>query len=61
MAMASTLAGNLTITGSVANIIVVEGARAEGVHLSFRQYFRLGAPVTLATLAVGSAWLWWTG
>jgi Na+/H+ antiporter NhaD/arsenite permease-like protein len=45
----------------VANIIVVEGARAEGVHLSFREYLRLGAPVTLATLAAGSAWLWWTG
>jgi Na+/H+ antiporter NhaD/arsenite permease-like protein len=61
LAMASTLAGNLTITGSVANIIVVEGARAEGVHVGFRDYLRLGAPVTLATLAVGSAWLWWTG
>jgi len=58
LAMASTLAGNLTITGSVANIIVVEGARAEGVHLSFREYFRLGAPVTVATLSLGSAWLW---
>jgi Na+/H+ antiporter NhaD/arsenite permease-like protein len=58
LAMASTLAGNLTITGSVANIIVVEGARAEGVHISFREYFRLGAPVTLATLVMGSTWLW---
>ncbi len=58
LAMASTLAGNLTITGSVANIIVVEGARAEGVHVSFREYLRLGAPVTLATLVMGSAWLW---
>ncbi len=61
LAMASTLAGNLTITGSVANIIVVEGARAEGVHVGFRDYLRLGAPVTLATLALGSAWIWWTG
>lgn len=56
--MASTLAGNLTITGSVANIIVVESARAEGVHVGFREYFRLGAPLTIATLALGSAWLW---
>ena len=61
LAMASTLAGNLTITGSVANIIVVEGARAEGVHIGFRDYLRLGAPVTLATLVLGSAWIWWTG
>ena len=58
LAMASTLAGNLTITGSIANIIVVEGARAEGVHVGFREYFRLGAPVTVATLVLGSVWLW---
>jgi Na+/H+ antiporter NhaD/arsenite permease-like protein len=58
LSMASTLAGNLTITGSVANIIVVERASAEGVHVGFRDYFRVGLPVTLATLALGSAWLW---
>ena len=61
LAMASTLAGNLTITGSVANIIVVEGARGEGVHVGFSEYFQLGAPVTLATLLLGSAWLWVLG
>jgi Na+/H+ antiporter NhaD/arsenite permease-like protein len=60
LAMASTLAGNLTITGSVANIIVVERAAAEGVDVGFREYFRLGLPVTLATLAFGSAWLWFS-
>jgi Na+/H+ antiporter NhaD/arsenite permease-like protein len=58
LAMASTLAGNLTITGSVANIIVVEGAAAEGVHVGFRDYFRVGLPVTVTTLVVGSLWLW---
>jgi Na+/H+ antiporter NhaD/arsenite permease-like protein len=58
LAMASTLAGNLTITGSVANIIVVERAAAEGVRIGFREYFRIGLPVTAATLALGSAWLW---
>lgn len=56
--MASTLAGNLTITGSVANIIVVERAAAYGVHVGFRDYLRIGLPVTVATLAWGSAWLW---
>jgi len=58
--MASTLAGNLTITGSVANIIVVERAAAEGVHVGFREYFRVGLPVTAATLALGTVWLWLT-
>jgi len=60
LAMASTLAGNLTITGSVANIIVVDRAAAEGVHIGFREYFRVGLPVTAATLAVGTVWLWLT-
>jgi Na+/H+ antiporter NhaD/arsenite permease-like protein len=58
LAMASTLAGNLTITGSVANIIVVERAAAAGVHVGFREYFRIGLPLTAATLALGSGWLW---
>jgi Na+/H+ antiporter NhaD/arsenite permease-like protein len=57
LAMSSTLAGNLTITGSVANIIVVERAAAEGVHVGFRDYFRVGLPLTAATLLLGSMWL----
>ncbi len=56
LAMASTLAGNLTITGSVANLIVVERARDEA-HIGFWDYSRVGIPVTLLTLAVGWAWL----
>ena len=58
LSMASTLAGNLTITGSVANLIVVERARDE-VHIGFWDYSRVGIPVTLVTLAVGWAWLSW--
>jgi len=58
LAMASTLAGNLTITGSVANIIVVETAREE-VPISFFDYFRVGLPLTLLTLLVGGLWLAW--
>jgi Na+/H+ antiporter NhaD/arsenite permease-like protein len=57
LSLASTLAGNLTITGSVANIIVVERAAAEGVTVGFQEYFRLGLPLTLATLLLGTAWL----
>ncbi|HEX5411890.1 MAG TPA: anion transporter [Terriglobia bacterium] len=58
LAMASTLAGNLTITGSVANIIVVERAKPE-VDIGFRDYFRVGFPITLLTLVFGLLWLWW--
>jgi Na+/H+ antiporter NhaD/arsenite permease-like protein len=58
LAMASTLAGNLTITGSVANLIVVERARGEA-QITFWEYFRVGLPVTILTLVVGWAWLHW--
>jgi Na+/H+ antiporter NhaD/arsenite permease-like protein len=60
LAMASTLAGNLTITGSVANIIVVESAKPE-LEIGFWEYFRVGLPITVATLVVGWAWLAWWG
>ena len=60
LAMASTLAGNLTITGSVANIIVVETARPS-VEIGFRDYLRSGVPVTLLTLLFGWLWLTWIG
>jgi Na+/H+ antiporter NhaD/arsenite permease-like protein len=56
VAMASTLAGNLTVLGSVANLIVVQLARAEGVTIGFWEYFRVGAPLTLLTILLG---LWW--
>jgi Na+/H+ antiporter NhaD/arsenite permease-like protein len=60
LAMASTLAGNLTITGSVANIIVVETAKPE-VEIGYRDYLRAGVPITLLTLTVGWAWLTFAG
>jgi Na+/H+ antiporter NhaD/arsenite permease-like protein len=55
LAMASTLAGNLTILGSVANLIVVEQARGAGIRIGFLEYSRVGVPVTALTLLVG--WL----
>jgi Na+/H+ antiporter NhaD/arsenite permease-like protein len=55
LAMASTLAGNLTILGSVANLIVVEAAREERIAIGFWEYARIGVPITLVTLAVGWA------
>jgi Na+/H+ antiporter NhaD/arsenite permease-like protein len=57
LAMASTLAGNLTITGSVANIIVVERAAADRVLITFQDYARVGVPVTIVTLILGIVWL----
>ena len=58
LALSSTLAGNLFIVGSIANIIVVDGARPLGVDIGFRLHVRTGVPVTLATLAIAALWLW---
>lgn len=52
LAMSSTLAGNLTLVGSVANLIVVQRARHE-VEISFWEYFKAGVPLTVATIAIG--------
>jgi Na+/H+ antiporter NhaD/arsenite permease-like protein len=57
LAMSSTLAGNLTVLGSVANLIVVESARREGIAISFWEYCKVGIPLTVLTLALGIAWL----
>jgi Na+/H+ antiporter NhaD/arsenite permease-like protein len=57
LAMSSTFAGNLTVLGSVANLIVVESARREGVVVSFGEYCKVGVPLTILTLAGGVAWL----
>jgi Na+/H+ antiporter NhaD/arsenite permease-like protein len=57
IAMASTLAGNFTLVGSVANLIVAYRAANRGIEIGFWTYFKVGAPLTLATLAIGLAWL----
>ncbi len=57
LAMASTLAGNLTIIGSAANLIVLEIASQRGVHISFWAYLKVGLPVTIATIAISAVWL----
>jgi Na+/H+ antiporter NhaD/arsenite permease-like protein len=57
MAMASTFAGNLTLLGSVANLIVAEGAKRAGIAMTFWRYFRVGFPVTIITIAIGVFWL----
>jgi Na+/H+ antiporter NhaD/arsenite permease-like protein len=52
LAMSSTLAGNLTVLGSVANLIVVQKAR-HAVRISFWEYARTGIPLTIFTLLAG--------
>lgn len=57
LALFSTLAGNFTVTGSIANLIVVEMAKRQGVAISAKDYFRVGFPLTLITTVISSIWL----
>ncbi|HEY2755884.1 MAG TPA: anion transporter [Pseudolabrys sp.] len=57
VAMSATLAGNFTLVGSVANLIVAQRAKARDVDLDFRSYFVIGAPLTILTIAAGLFWL----
>jgi uncharacterized membrane protein (UPF0127 family) len=52
LAMSSTLAGNFTLIGSVANLIVAQQARKH-VEIGFMEYFRVGALITVITIAAG--------
>jgi len=58
LAMSSTLAGNLTVLGSVANLIVIEQARHR-VRIGFWEHLRVGAPLAILTIAAGAAWIRW--
>lgn len=58
LALVSTLAGNLLIVGSIANIIVVDAARKRGIVIDWVRHARTGVPVTLASLALVALWLW---
>jgi Na+/H+ antiporter NhaD/arsenite permease-like protein len=58
LGLASTLAGNLTPLGSVANLIVLEYTRKAGLDVGFRQFLRRGIPVTVATTVAGMLVLW---
>jgi len=58
LALASTLAGNLLIVGSIANIIVVDAAHRRGLTIDWKRHARIGIPVTLATMAISWLYLW---
>ena len=64
LALLSTLAGNLLLPGSLANIIVAERAAAAGVRLGFVEHARCGVPMALLSMALAAVWLWaggWMG
>ena len=57
LALLTTLAGNLLLTESLANIIVAERAAAAGVTMGFADFARAGVPMTLISMAAAAAWL----
>lgn len=58
LALGAGLGGNLTIVGASANILAANLAGRAGRPISFWEFFRYGAPVTLASMAIASAYLW---
>jgi len=65
LAAGSTLGGNLTIIGAVANIIVIEEAAREGIHVKFVEFLKVGTLVTAITVGLsililgGEYWIGW--
>ena len=57
LALLSTLAGNLFLVGSIANLIVAERAAASGVRFGFADHLRAGVPMTLASVVAAALWL----
>ena len=57
LALGTGFSSNLLIFGSLAGIIVVEQAAARGIHISFGEFARAGAPVTLACMIVATIWI----
>jgi Na+/H+ antiporter NhaD/arsenite permease-like protein len=58
LAILSTLAGNLFLVGSLANLIVAERASAQGVQLTFRDHAKAGVPITFLSILFAGLWLW---
>ena len=57
LVLASRLAGNVLIVGSIANIIVVDAAERLDVRIGWRDHAMIGIPVTLVTMAIAGAWI----
>jgi Na+/H+ antiporter NhaD/arsenite permease-like protein len=57
LALTSTFAGNLTLFGSLANVIVAQGAQKQA-PLKFSDFLKVGIPISLCTTAIGVVLLW---
>lgn len=57
MALGAGLSGNAIIFGSLPGIFLAQSAQAHGVPISFAEFSRAGVPVTIASIAIGAAWI----
>lgn len=57
LAIFSTLAGNLTVFGSIANLIVVEIAKKNNINITAKAYFNVGCPLTIILTLLAVIWL----
>ena len=57
LALLSTLAGNLLLTGSLTNVLIAERAERMGARLSFADHARAGVPIAVISLAFAVFWL----
>lgn len=56
LALLSTIAGNLTVFGSIANLIVIEIAKKHGIKIKSNQYFKIGFPLTILLSIISILW-----
>ena len=56
LALFSTIAGNLTVFGSIANLIVLEVAKKQGIEISSKEYFKIGFPLTIILAIISVMW-----
>lgn len=56
LALLSTIAGNLTVFGSIANLIVIEIAKKQGIKITSRQYLKIGFPLTILLSIISIVW-----
>jgi Na+/H+ antiporter NhaD/arsenite permease-like protein len=57
LALLSSLAGNLLLTGSLTNVLIAERADQMGARLSFAEHSRAGVPIALLSLGFAVFWL----
>ena len=61
LALLSSLAGNLLLTGSLTNVLIAERAERMGVRLGFADHARAGVPIALLSIGFAVVWLAWIG